>query len=412
MFNRAQNDFYLQGGQRTIILKARQIGLSTVTLARYYHNTITNVGTNTVIVAQKREQAELFLETIKLFYEQTPPEWQPTIQYNSKYELTFKSQRSSLRIASPTDDVGRGQTIHNLHASELAFWPNAERAWAGLLESVPTSGSITIESTPNGIGNLFYRLWTQAQTGNSQFKPLIYPWWWEYAKEWADAKLADIGPDKFAQEYDCDFLQSGRPVFRQEYLKFPTREGAHQEAGVVLYEQPIENQSYVIGADTAEGLVSGDYSVGLILERESAKVVGVIAGHWAPEVFANILVKYGKLFNSAFIGVERNNHGHTVLLQLKNNYSLSSIYTYPEDKKLGWLTSAKTKPLMIDELEEAIRKGLIEIPDESIKQELIIYQYNDNGSTSAPEGFHDDRVMALAIAWQIRKRKEPRVWIV
>jgi hypothetical protein len=109
------------------------------------------------------------------------------------------------------------------------------------------------------------------------------------------------------------------------------------------------------------------------------------------------------------VGVERNNHGHALLLRLRQ-LGTPGIYRH-DDGRDGWITSGKTKALMIDELEEAVRNETVRIGDLTALQEMRNYQYNDNGSTSAPSGQHDDHVMARAIAWQMRKRNSRPVFL-
>ena len=75
--------------------------------------------------------------------------------------------------------------------------------------------------------------------------------------------------------------------------------------------------------------------------------------------------------------------------------------------KIGWLTTSKTKPIMIDALEEALRKGVVKIADDALINELTVYAYDDSGSTGAQEGYHDDRVVAIALAWAIREDCPP-----
>jgi len=413
--NAPQLDFLKRRGRRNIVLKARQIGFSTLNLALFYHDTITTEGTNTVLVAHKKEQAVEFLNIIKMFYAATPRQARPAVKYDNRNEMTFPHLHSSIRVLAPTRDAGRGLTIHNLHASELAFWPHPDETWASLFEAVPDDGSITVESTPNGIGNLFHRLYLDAVAGRNGFTPVAYRWDGVYGPDWADARRAEIGPRRWAQEYDCDFVQSGSPVFDRSILEVtPAEPVVSNELGadVQVFQEPAEGV-YVIGADVAEGLAGGDYSAAVVLDRTSARQAAEVRGRWPVEVFAQKLERLARHYNTALVGVERNNHGYAVLVKLREGTcgagGYPNLYHHRDrdasgtSRRPGWLTNAKTKPLMIDELGEALRKRLVMLHSRVLVEELAAYQYRDDGSTGAPAGMHDDLVTALAIAWQMRK---------
>jgi len=415
VLNKPQRDFLKRRSKRNIVLKARQIGFSTLNLALFYHDTITSEGTNTVLVAHKKEQAVEFLNIIKMFYAATPPQVRPDVKYANRNEMTFPALHSSIHVLAPTSDAGRGMTIHNLHASELAFWPRADETWASLFEAVPDDGHITVESTPNGIGNLFHRLYLDAVARRNAFKPFCYRWDWAYSNEWAAVRREEIGPRRWAQEYDCDFVQSGVPVFDRAILKVaPVQPVASHTLGpdVEVFQKPRDGV-YVIGADVAEGMAHGDYSTAVVLDRASGRQAAQMRGRWPVEVFAGKLERLGHYYNTALLGVERNNHGYAVLVKLREGSNgtrpYPNLYRHHDrdgaraSAKLGWLTNARTKPLMIDGLEEALRKRLVTLHSKVLVEELAAYQYRGNGSTSAPAGLHDDLVVALAIAWQVRK---------
>ncbi len=77
----------------------------------------------------------------------------------------------------------------------------------------------------------------------------------------------------------------------------------------------------------------------------------------------------------------------------------------------GWPTDAKTKPVMVDDLDEAITEGHLRIHSTELVRECLTYVVTDTGATEAQPGHHDDRVVAAAIAWQMRKRPRPQFLI-
>lgn len=178
-----------------------------------------------------------------------------------------------------------------------------------------------------------------------------------------------------------------------------------------MWRPPEPGHTYVIGADVAEGLETGDYSSAQVLDRRNLSQVCEWHGHIDPDLFGEELVKLGHIYNEALIGCEVNNHGLTTCTTLRrlnygNNYyrkadQVESIGQKVKVNRIGWRTDIKSKPLMIDALAEALRKGLMAIPSKATVEELLTFVVNANGSTSAQEGCHDDRVVALAIALQM-----------
>ena len=131
-------------------------------------------------------------------------------------------------------------------------------------------------------------------------------------------------------------------------------------------------------------------------------------GHIDPDLFGFELVKLAKYYNDAYLGVESNNHGLTTLKAIQSydywNLYFAKIYDRFTDsitKKLGWQTTSKTKPMAIDKLAEFVRDFHIGIKDKTTIQELLTYIIEENGSTNAQQGCHDDCVMSLAIALQV-----------
>lgn len=445
-------------GARELILKARQHGFTTWVLALYYHDTITNEGTNTRIVPHEKEAAEEMLATIKLFWRNTPPEFRPEIHYNSKYQMTFPKLNSQITIGSGSGGEGRSFTIHNLLVSELAFWKHPGDDLAPLLETVPTDGNVIIESTPGALGDEYYQRVEAARKGKSPYRLHVYPWWCNgkyrlelapgeslepYSDEeieliaaygltpeqikWRRWKISDIGPRKFAQEYECDFARSGQMVFSADALKRLRRvaekakpisdpdlvklipwqkmikkgipAGGSSPDGWKVYELPMPGVRYVIGADVAEGLERGDADSAHVLRVDDGRCVAALHGRWPMSIYAAKLFALGRFYHDALLGVERNNHGHSVLLKLRE-------YQYPAlvwwKGKPGWETNAQTKPLIIDKLDEAIRQGVADMPDLATVEEAFAFVHRGDGSMGAAQGAHDDMVMSWAIAWFLR----------
>ena len=180
--NRAQREYAKTCSRRNIVLKARQMGMTTYVAARFFLQTITQPGTLTVQVAHSQESAEEIFMIVRRFWENLPKKLRQGALVTSRAnirQLVFPQLDSEYRVATAADpNAGRGMTIHGLHCSEVARWPrDAEETLASLRSAVPEDGEVVLESTPNGAGGIFYEEWQRAEeTGYTQH---FFPWWYD-----------------------------------------------------------------------------------------------------------------------------------------------------------------------------------------------------------------------------------------
>lgn len=175
-----------------------------------------------------------------------------------------------------------------------------------------------------------------------------------------------------------------------------------------VWTLPSPEDRYVVGADVAEGLEHGDYSCAQVLSVRTGSQVAMWHGHIAPDEFADELSKLGRFYNNALMGVEANNHGLTTTTALRN-LRYPAIYrdrtvdqvSNKAKNRLGWFTSRTSKPLMVDELAMALKAGELGIYDKRTIAELKTFVRDEKGQMHGSP--HDDTVMALAIANQMRK---------
>ena len=261
---------------RYIVLKARQMGMSTLIEAMGYWWTSTHRFTTTVIIAHEKEATKNLYEMFRRYYEYSHPSFKPDRKYNTKQDLTFdvsddvKKTYDAQNLPSPglqseiktmvaTEGKGRSSTIKFLHGSEVAFWDDSADVTSAAVQAVPMAPEtfIFLESTANGIGGYYYDEWNAAKRGESQFRPVFFPWHshneyetpniidddlgdldaeeealyklfehegydrasWPRKIYWRRLKKKEFrtDPKKFYQEYPSTpeeaFLASGRPVF-------------------------------------------------------------------------------------------------------------------------------------------------------------------------------------------------------
>lgn len=421
----------------SIILKARQLGFSTLAAAFVLWATFGYSDRTIIMLSRTEREAIKLLQKSKYVYKFLP-DWMkfrgpPMNETQTKIEFANESYVESLPSAN---DPARGESVWLVVVDEMAFLPNSEEAWASIEPIADVGGRVIMLSTANGEGNLFHQLWVGAETSNNRFKPLFFPWSANgRTQDWYDEKKADLPEWILASEYPDNpedaFLKSGRPVFSLEMLRslelrpplqrgsFAGRDWRRYEfiedssGPLQIWHWPTAQGRYAIGADVAEGMEHGDFTSVHVIDARH----GIVVAHWHgridPDMLATeVLVPLGRMFNGALMGVESNNHGLTTLKALQRaNYFPIYMQRSPRYKRsvptdiLGWRTTQVTKPLAIDELAGALRDGTLVLWDKDTVAELRTYVYNEsNKMVGSP---FDDRTISLAIAWQMCKH----VWL-
>ena len=419
------------GTRYSLILKARQIGFSTLVATYSFWNAFGYSDRPILMLSRTEREAIKLLQKSKYGY-QFLPEWMkfrggPMNQTQTKMEFTNGSYIESLPSAS---DPARGESAWLIVVDELAFLSNSEEAWGAIEPVADVGGRVIMLSTANGEGNLFHKLWVEATTGNNRFTPLFFPWSANgRTQEWYEAKKADTPEWLLAQEYpdnaDDAFLRSGRPVFNLEVLRGidtsppiargyldPQLKFIDDGGALRIWEWPDNSPDvpgkYVIGADPSQGMEHGDYASVHVINARNHHVVAHWHGLIDPDILgSDVLERLGRFYRNALIGVESNNHGLTTLKFLqKKKYRNIYMQRSPQYKKsvpsdvLGFRTTQVTKPLMIDELNEALRGSMV-LPDEETIAELRTFTRNDKGKMAGSP--FDDRTISLAIANQMVK---------
>src|SRR5512141_913046 len=162
-----------EGRVRAIVLKARQEGVSTYAAARFFRRIHLYAQQSRLVIADQKKRSQTLFGIYDLFHRSLPPELRPRKRYSAKHELWFDTRdgqgglNSRIQIETAKDvEAGRASTLQLLHASEFAFWDHPEDVWTGLMQAIPDVGSeVIIESTANGVGNLFHEMWNAAVEG-------------------------------------------------------------------------------------------------------------------------------------------------------------------------------------------------------------------------------------------------------
>jgi hypothetical protein len=187
VFNAAQRELHRRleeqkaktGKVRAVMLKARQVGISTYIAARFFRQTIANPGIRTAIIGHERAASRNLFGLVKRFHDHLPEDHKPSLGTSNAEELVFDKLDSGYLVSVATlEGAGRSSTAQLLHASEAAFWPDLQEQLAALMQAVPDmdGSEIVIETTGNQFGDEFHALWRRAQSGASEFMPIFLPW--------------------------------------------------------------------------------------------------------------------------------------------------------------------------------------------------------------------------------------------
>jgi hypothetical protein len=273
------------GYVRSVILKGRQQGMSTLVASYIYWHTSQRKGQKAFVIAHVAESTDTLFDMYKYGHDTVPEAVRPATKYSSKKELVFDGFRSGIQVATAGGKgIGRGETLQCMHLSEVAFWPTkfAKANFNGLIKCVPKQkGNGTccfVESTAQGMGNQFHSLWEGAVRGENDFWPFFSAWFesQEYRQDppesfqrtpaedelaelynlddaqlyWRRLEIARDGLDHFKQEYPCcaeeAFLTSGRPVFIQERIQEMLAEAPAEPLRTMAVEQAVNDNGKVI----------------------------------------------------------------------------------------------------------------------------------------------------------------------
>jgi len=447
---------------RFLLPKSRRVGVTTMEQAFSFALCANRRGQYAVTLSDSREKTARIFEMATLFYDHIDPAIRPKRKVESSKSLHFHELGSQFFIGTAGSVAfGRGDTLQRVHGSEVAYWlanrrdkeNEVEQLIAGLTEAC-SHGEVTLESTSNGNSGWWYEACTAASTRDSEWSLIFVPWFKDLKLQlpitqdderreimsslddretwlvrehlltaeqikWRRAKKQERAMRRlFAQEYpeilEESFLSSSLCYWDHADLNDFAADALAElrtEDGIVFWKEPEEGHSYVLGADVAEGTPEGDYSAAGVLDIETGEQVARLWGKWRPEEFAKRIAKLGRYYNLALIGVERNNHGHSTLNTLQNVERYPRLY-YEKSvnekrratKKLGWGTDQLTRPIMLDDLREAMVEESVLVNDRAFLAECRTFEDNGNGKYEARSGFHDDLIMTWAVAWQIRVR--------
>jgi hypothetical protein len=417
----------LRDNRYNVILKSRQLGISTLSAGFALWSMLFNEDFNVLVIATTQEVAKNLVNKVQVMNENLPSWLRTEIVSNNKLSLKFKNG-SQIKAISSAGTGARSEALSLLIIDEAAFIRNIEEIWIASQATLSTGGGAIVLSTPNGVGNWFHQTWADAESKINGFHTIKLHWTVhpERDQDWRDDQTKLLGERGAAQECDCDFVSSGHTVvdggtlldYENQCIE-PIEKRGYDNA-YWIWEYPDYTRNYVVVADVARG-DGADWSTFQIIDTLDIRQVAEYKGKLPPKDFGNMLHTVATEWNNALLAVENANIGWAAIQPILDRGYENLFYTYKDDGYVdvdvqlkkgydmkdksqmvpGVSTTSRTRPLMISALEMYMREKTPIIRSKRLIQELFVFVWL-NGKAQAQSGYNDDLVMAYAIALWLR----------
>jgi hypothetical protein len=411
---------FLQQFQLLIALKARQLGMTWLMLG-YALWLMIFYPIATILIFSKRDDEAVYLlgpERLRGMYYRLP-EWMQAQSVTTDDRHIFGLSNGSIARAFPTS-AGDSYTATFALADEFDLVEDQGGLLNRVQPTIDAGGKLAVISrvdkrTPN---SRFKQIYRAAKAGLNSWKAVFLPWnahpgrmleWYEQKKR--DTLAATGALDDLYEQYPATDVEAlaGKTLNKRIsaewlmrcYIEMASLEPKAAPAipGLLLYRLPEPGVKYVGGVDPAEGNPTSDESSFTFIDRVTQEEVAHLSGKFQPEVLAAHADTVGKYFNNAPLLVERNNHGHAVILWLREHSPLTLLRGH--DKKIGWHTTDLSKVLLYDHAAPTFRDGDTIIHTFLVQQQLASIE----GSTlSAPPGEMDDRAVSYVLSLMANKQ--------
>ena len=404
--------------RRVIAKIGRQAGKSSCIAVFALHQALFKENYNILIAANKAKTALEIMKKVQTAYEYLPQWLKQGLGEWNKGTVTFENG-SRIMGTSTSADSARGFSFNCVILDEFAFLPKgvADDFFTSIYPTI-SSGKTTkmiIISTPKGM-NMFYKIWTEAVEGRSDYIPIEINWWDVPGRDqkFKEEQIRNFGEERWRQEYECVFIGSSNTLISSNKIKEMTYINPIERInGVEIFEKPKADRKYFIAVDPAEGK-GLDYHAFVVIDI-TQKPFNVVATfrdkYMEPLLVPDILYHVGKIYNDAFILIETKSSGtqiSDIMFYQKEYLNLLGakamgrggqvLTTYSKQAK-GLATSTTTKSVGCSNFKLLIENDQLLTNDFNILEEITNFVLNGN-SWGADDGYHDDLVMCLVIfAW-------------
>lgn len=424
---------------RVIILKARQLGMTWECLAWALWNMLFRPAATVLLFSRRDDEAMYLLgdERLRGMYERLPGFLRARgVLVDSGHEWMLSN--GSVARAFPTT-AGDSYTATLAIVDEADLSPDLNKLMRAVKPTIDGGGQMVLlsrsdKSKPESEFKAIYRA---ARQGLNDWTAVFLPWHVRPERDaaWYEVQRRDIlsrtgSEDDLHEQYPATDTEALAPRSLDKRISAAWLERCYEpmeplastgsatgaaaqlpEAapaipGLEVYRAPESGRAYVIGADPAEGNPTSDDSALTLVDSETGEECAALAGKFEPSTLAGHADRLGRWYNNASVMVERNNHGHAVLLWLRDNSRLRVLAGF--DGKPGWHSTTLGKTKLYDAAADAFRDG-----------ETVLHSFGsywqlasiEGTSLRAPEGQHDDRADSYALALAGRQRVGRRVLV-
>lgn len=399
-----------------VVLKARQLGLTWLALAFCLWLMLFNPIATILLFSRRDDEATYLLgdERLRGMYNRLPAFLRGG-EHKMSNNHEWRLANDSVARAFPTT-AGDSYTASMVVIDEADLVPDLNAVLRAVKPTIDAGGRLLLISRAdkNRPDSEFKRIYTSAIEGKTEWHGVFLPWYTrpERDEAWYEAQIADVKArtgslDDVYEQYPATPEQALSPRSLDKRLptewllrNFIEAEPLDTDGleiylpGLVIYDFPHEGESYVVGCDPAEGNPTSDDSSATVLRMDGTQVA-TLTGKFEPLIFASYLDQLAVYYNQAPVLVERNNHGHAVLLAMEEHASVDIVTGW--DGKSGWLTTRRGKAMLYSDLAEALRNDAVGVRSmQTFKQLASI----DGNTLSAPQGLQDDMAMSFALAYE------------
>ncbi len=398
----------------TVILKARQLGMTWLLLGYALWKMIFRASATVLLFSRRDDEAVYLLDDrLKGMWKRLPEYLTHGIEVTEDNAHEWGLSNGSIARAFPTG-AGDSYTATLAIVDEADLVPDLNRLMNAVKPTIDAGGQMVLlsrvdKSRPE---SEFKRIYRGAKEGKNGWTAIFLPWHArpERTQEWYEAQKRDIlsrtgSLDDLYQQYpatDVEALAPNTldkriaPVWLQQcYVECEPVDAPKAPAlpNLRVYVPPQKGHSYVIGADPAEGNPTSDPSAITVLDANSGEEVAQCSGRFQPSTVGAYIQALSEYYNRAPAMVERNNHGHAVLLWLKDNTRMTRLTGW--DDREGWLSNSRGKALLYNEAADAFRDNATVLHSFDTFTQLSSI---DGSTLSAPPGQHDDLADSYALA--------------
>ena len=387
-----------------IVLACRQSGKSISSVVFLLWYACFHPEKTIAILANKGAVAREMLGRITLALENLPFFLQPGCKALNKGSIEF-SNNSKIIAAATSGSSIRGLSINLLFLDEFAFIDNDAQFYTSTYPVVSSGKDtkIIIASTANGVGNIYHKLWEGATTNTNEFKPFRVDWWDVPGRDekWKEETIANTSELQFDQEFGNNFHGRGNTLIEaNDLLAQKAIDPIRWSENLFQYEDPKEGHHYVMTVDVSKGR-GQDYSTFNIIDTSvnPFKQVCVFRdNNISPLLFPDLIYKYARMYNEAYVIVESNDQGAIVCNGLYYDLEYENMFVESQIKanSIGATMTKRVKRIGCSTFKDLIASKKLHIVDAETITEMCTFVAR-GASFEAVAPNHDDLVMNLVL---------------